>query len=259
VRLVSVSRLCLGLALVAFATMGCGDSVLLDLPQQQTAAHPCEVGAELELTPLDDFESGGEADFSYFANPDDPSGHTDTTPPGADPNSAGLLEVNRCPGTPAASVYALHLSGAGYVTYGPNLGWTIGHEQADARDYSSYSGVAFWARTESTEPQTIQLVLNDAYTFPVDTAADRRCVLASADTPPPAPGTGCWNGGLTVRTLSNEWRLYTVDFSEFRQDDWGQRSPGGRPDLTQLLSIELHFAVESAFDLWIDDIALFRR
>ncbi len=250
---------CCGLMLAALCAVGCGDSVLLDLPERQVAAHPCDVASGLELTPLDDFESTTEADFSYFANPDDPSGHTDTNPPGADPNSAGLLEVNRCPGTPAASVYALHLKGAGYVSYGPNLGWTIGHELSEARDYSEYSGVAFWARTEATDPQTVQLVLNDAYTFPVDTASDRGCVLASPDTPPPVPGTGCWNGGVALRSPSNEWRLYTVDFSEFAQQDWGQKSPGGRPDLSQLLSIEFHFPVESAFDLWIDDIALFQR
>lgn len=246
-------------ALGTLATTACGESALLDLPERQTAAHACDVGSGLELTPLDDFESTSGAEFSYYANPDDPSGHTDTTPPGADPNSAGLLEVNRCSGTSAASVYALHLSGAGYVTYGPNLGWTIGHELADARDYSAYSGVAFWAKTEATEQQTVELVINDAYTFPVDTAADRKCVLASADTSPPAPGTGCWNGGVALRSPSNEWRLYTVDFSEFVQEDWGQTSPGKQPDLTQLLSIELHFPIESSFDLWIDDIALFKR
>lgn len=254
-KLVSVSRVFGGLLLLT----GCGESALLDLPEQESGAHPCEIGEQLELTRLDDFESGGEADFSYFANPDDPAGHTDTTPPGADPNSAGLLEVNRCPGTPAASVYALHLSGAGYVTYGPNLGWTIGHELGEARDYSAQSGVSFWAKTDSTEPQTIELVLQDAYTFPVDTAAERRCVLASPDTPPPAPGTGCWNGGVALRSLTPEWRLYTVDFSEFRQETWGQTSPDGRPDLRQLLSIEFHFPIQAAFDLWIDDIALFKR
>jgi hypothetical protein len=83
--------------------------------------------------------------------------------------------------------------------------------------------------------------------------------LASPDTPPPAPGTGCWNGGVALRSLTPEWRLYTVDFSEFRQETWGQTSPDGRPDLRQLLSIELHFPIQAAFDLWIDDIALFKR
>jgi hypothetical protein len=238
---------------------GCSQSVLLDLPEQGTGPHPCDVAAKLSLTPLDDFESTSGANFSYFANPDDPSGHTDTTPAGADPNSAGLVEVNRCPGTPTASVYALHLKGAGYTTYGPNLGWTVGHELGEARDFSDQSGLAFWARTDSTELQTLQLVINDAYTFPVDTATDRRCVLASADTPPPALGTGCWNGGVSTRSPSSDWRLYTVDFGEFVEQTWGQKSPGGRPDLTHVLSIEIHFPIESAFDLWIDDIALFKR
>ncbi|HVY26438.1 MAG TPA: hypothetical protein VHB79_07780 [Polyangiaceae bacterium] len=240
--------------------LGCGgESVLLDLPENQTAAQPCDVGKQLTFTPLDDFESTSDANFNYYANPDDPSGKTITDPPGADPNAAGLQEVDRCPGSPQASVYALHVSGSGYVTYGPNLGWTIGNSSDEARDYSGQSGVAFWARTDSTEPQVITLTLNDVYTFPVDDVASRHCVLATPDTPPPSAGTGCWNGGQTTRSLSNNWRLYTADFSEFTEQTWGAQSPGGRPDLKHLLSIEFHFPVAASFDLWIDDISLFKR
>lgn len=236
-----------------------GESALLDLPPNQGAAEACDVGQKLTFTPLDDFESTNVANFSYFANPDDPSGHTVTDPPGADPNSAGLKEVDRCPGTPQASSYALHLAGGGYVTYGPNLGWTIGTTSDKARDYSAQSGVSFWARTDSTEPQVVTITLNDTYTFPVDDVAARHCVLAAPDAPVPVAGTGCWNGGNTTRVPSHNWRLYTLDFSEFVQQTWGAESPHGRPDLTHLLSIEFHFPIDAAFDLWIDDISLFKR
>lgn len=247
-------------ALVACcSSLGCGGSELLDLPPAPTGEQPCNVGQRLAFTPLDDFESTSEANFSYYANPDDPSGRTLTEPPGADPNAAGLTEVNRCAGTPQASVYALHLTGGGYVTYGPNLSWTIGTASGQARDYSAQSGVSFWARTDSTEPQLLTLTLQDVYTFPVDDVAARHCALAEPGAPAPALGTRCWNGGVTTRTLTNEWRLYTADFSEFVEQTWGAQSPGGKPDLTHLMSIELHFPVSSSFDLWIDDIALFKR
>jgi hypothetical protein len=239
--------------------LGCGESALLDLPQAETSAHACDVGGALVLSPLDDFESTTEANFSYYANPDDPAGRTITDPPGADPNSAGLIEVNRCAGTARASVYALHVAGGGYVTYGPNLGWTIGTTSEKARDYSQYSGVAFWARTDSTEPQVVTLTVQDAYTFPVDDVAARHCALAEPGKPAPALGTRCWNGGNTTRTLSNEWRLYTADFSELTEQTWGAQSPGGKPDLTRLLSIEFHLPINASFDLWIDDISLFTR
>jgi hypothetical protein len=239
---------------------GCGgESALLDLPENQTAEQPCDVGSALTLTSLDDFDSSGEASFSYYANPDDPSGKTITDPPGSDPNVAGLKEVDRCTGTPQASAYALHLAGGGYVTYGPNLGYTIGTKSDQARDYSNQSGVYFWARTDSTEPQVVTLTVQDVYTFPVDDVEARHCALASPDAPPPALGTGCWNGGVTTRTISNHWRLYTADFSEFTEQTWGAQSPGGRPDLSRLLTIEFHFPVEASFDLWIDDIGLFQR
>jgi hypothetical protein len=156
-------------------------------------------------------------------------------------------------------VYALHVAGGGYVSYGPNLGWTIGTTSDAARDYSQHSGVAFWARTDATEPQVVTLTVQDAYTFPVDDVAARRCALAQPGEPAPALGTRCWNGGNTTRTISNEWRLYTADFSELVEQTWGAQSPGGKPDLTRLLSIEFHFPINASFDLWIDDIALFAR
>jgi hypothetical protein len=101
--------------------------------------------------------------------------------------------------------------------------------------------------------------VQDAYTFPVDDVEARHCALATPGKAAPAQGTGCWNGGSTTRTLSTEWRLYTADFSELVEQTWGAQSPGGVPDLTRLHSIEFHFPINASFDLWIDDIALFKR
>src|SRR5262245_57307810 len=156
-------RLALGLSLLA---AGSGESALLEMPVAATDAHPCDVGAALELTPLFDFEAVRTAQFYYFANPDDPEGHTDVEPPGSDPNSSALVEVNRCPDTPATSAYALHVAGGDYVSYGPNIGWTISDSAAEAMDLRAESGVAFWARTDTSAGQTLEIVVNDVYTFP---------------------------------------------------------------------------------------------
>jgi hypothetical protein len=247
----------LTLALVWFAA-GCGESTLLEQPEPSTEAHPCEVGASLALTALFDFEAVRSAEFYYFANPDDPQGHTDVQPPGSDPNSTALVEVDRCTGTPAASAYALHVSGGGYVSYGPNIGWTISDSASGALDVSAESGVAFWARTDSSEVQSLEIVVNDVYTYPVLEPELRQCELESPDYLPPL-GQRCWNGGKSLRVLSPAWRLYTVDFSELVQDTWGTQSPGGKPDLTRVLSIEFHLPALLDFDLWLDDIAFFRR
>jgi len=248
-------RFLLGLSLLV---AGCGESTLLDLPEAATGAHPCDVGAALELTPLFDFEAVRVAQFYYFANPDDPEGHTDVEPPGSDPNASGLVEVNRCADTPAASAYALHVSGGDYVLYGPNIGWTISDSASGALDVQAESGVAFWARSDRSTGQTLEIVVNDVYTFPVVELELRQCELETPDYVPPL-GRRCWNGGKSVRVLSTEWRLYTVDFSELVQDTWGTRSPGGKPDLSGVLSIEFHLPAAQDFDLWLDDIAFFRR
>ncbi len=244
--------------LLAAALLGCGESALEGEPLPATGAHPCDVGQSLTFTPLFDFEAVSEASFYYYANPADPEGHTDVEPPGADPNTAALVEVNRCPGSTWQSAYAIHLVGGGYVTYGPNFGWTIGESVSAARDVSLESGVSFWAKTELDTLQNLQIVVNDVYTFPVVEEDQRKCELATDDYLPPL-GQRCWNGGVGYRALSKEWRLYTVDFSELVEDTWGTRSPGGQPDLTRVLTVEFHFPVEESFDVWLDDIAFFRR
>jgi hypothetical protein len=253
----TTSERVLALALLGFSA-GCGESTLLEEPVASTGEHPCEIAAGLSLTPLFDFEDVRTAQFYYFANPDDPSGHTDVVPEGSDPNTSALAEVSRCPGTAAASAYALHVQGGDYVSYGPNIGWTISESAEGAMDVSAESGIAFWAKTDSASLQTLELVVNDAYTYPVAEPELRSCELETENYVPPL-GARCWNGGKSLRVLSRSWRLYTIDFSELVQDTWGTRSPGGKPDLRQVLSIEFHLPVLSDFDLWLDDIAFFRR
>ena len=98
----TANELGLALGLVVFAA-GCGESTLLEQPEPSVEAHACEVGASLGLTALFDFEAVRTAQFYYFANPEDPQGHTDVEPPGSDPNSTALVEVDRCAGTAAAT------------------------------------------------------------------------------------------------------------------------------------------------------------
>jgi hypothetical protein len=248
-------RLALGLVVLC---VGCGESTLLDEPVPTTDEHACDVGTGLELTPLFDFEAVRTAQFYYFANPDDAEGHTDVVPEGSDPNTSALAEVNRCPGSAAASVFALHVAGGDYVSYGPNIGWTIAESALGAMDVSAESGIAFWAKTDSADVQSLELVVNDVYTYPVVEPELRECQLETPDYLPPL-GARCWNGGKSLRVLSQGWRLYTIDFSELVQDTWGTRSPGGRPDLGRVLSIEFHLPAVLDFDLWLDDIAFFRR
>ena len=58
---------CGGLVLAALLAAGCGDSTLLDLPERQTAAHPCDIASQLELTPL---TALGQAPRAPFSSPD---------------------------------------------------------------------------------------------------------------------------------------------------------------------------------------------
>jgi hypothetical protein len=262
----------LGLLVVvgSFATMGCaGDSVLEGLPADtRDELSTCETAAGLELELLNDFDSAQQASFTFYANPDDPSGTVCDfsgcgkypKPGQAGPDPGAPVETEAAAETAGCrSGYAVHLQGGGYVSYGPNFGWSVGANAADAVDVSRFSGVSFWAKGGSGAEQ-IQVMLYDTTTYPVAEAEQRRCVEATP-TQVPAPGTGCYNGGRAdrVTSASGSWHFYAVDFDEFKQDIWGARTPSGRPDLEHLMRVELKLPVADTFDIWIDNLAWFTR
>lgn len=77
---------------------------------------------------------------------------------------------------------------------------------------------------------------------------------------------GCDKYGAN-RSMSGDWQFFSIDFSEFRQSGWGMpvttppMDPNGLPaeiDKSQLRSLNFLWTT-GVWDVWIDDIALFRR
>ncbi len=261
---------CYALVALCLQANGCAvDSVLSDLPADtRDTLSTCATESAVQLELINDFDGVQQSSFTFYANPDDPSGTVcDLTGCGKYPQPG---QVGPDPGAPAEAVAtpetagcrsgnAVHLQGGGYVTYGPNFGWSAGAGAADAIDVSAFSGVSFWAKGGSGA-QKLQVMLYDTHTYPVAEQDQRRCVEATASAIP-APGTGCYNGGHSERVLSTSgaWHFYTLDFSEFKQDTWGAQSPGGRPDVQRLMRVELKLPLGDSFDLWVDNLAWFTR
>ncbi len=258
------------LAALSLPLSGCAvDSVLSDLPAD-TRDIPSTCATEARVRPelLNDFDGVQQSNFTFYANPDDPSGTVcDLTGCGKYPQPG---QVGPDPGSPVEALAttettscrsgnAVHLQGGGYVTYGPNFGWSVGAGAVDAVDVSAFSGVSFWAKAGSGV-QKVQVVLYDTHTYPVAELELRRCTEATPSSTP-ALGTGCYNGGHTERVLSvgGAWHFYTLDFDEFKEDTWGARSPNGRPDLHRLMRVELKLPLGDSFDIWVDNLAWFTR
>jgi hypothetical protein len=142
-------------------------------------------------------------------------------------------------------------------------------------DLSSYSGLVFWAKTNETQERRIRIMVHDLNSDP----RHGRCNDPSLPGYP-ASGDPCYNGFLTTRQLSDEFKQYEIDFSELRRDPtWGYQ-PGDTLDLTKIYLIvfqvsSLHCASEVGakcvvgvdgennaalnFDFWIDDLYLVKR
>lgn len=59
-----------------------------------------------------------------------------------------------------------------------------------------------------------------------------------------------------MTVVGPDWQLFALPFSELRQAGWGRSSPA--LDVAALRSLTLLFP-EGVWDIWIDDIAYYRR
>jgi hypothetical protein len=241
-----------GIALSSVVSGCTAPSVLDQLPVEVRSEQPCDVGTKfgLQQQSMTNFENaqadivlgspGAGKQWSYYGN------RTGTSPvPGV------AAEIKRCPD----SAFGWHIQGGGYIGYGPNFGVQFGTARGDAVDLHAFSGFGFWAKATGSTP-ALQILVDDIYTFPVD---DQSACLQATDTQPAPLGRGCYDGGLASRTVNDVWRLYTVDFSELKEDTWGAMSPAGRPDLEHVMDIQLKFPMQDNFDITFDDFVWFRR
>jgi len=126
---------------------------------------------------------------------------------------------------------------------------------------TAYAGITFWARAESPGGRALRVQVNDANTDPRGGVCQEKNDTAS---------DYCYNGfGVPVQ-LTDAWRRYTLDFSQFEQrSGWGYHPPDGidwsrvftmsfEMDLPSCSSSGLTMCAggepELSFDIWIDDL-----
>ena len=117
-----------------------------------------------------------------------------------------------------------------------------------SEDFSGWDGLVLWARVAPGSEAYLRVRAADG------TVDDKGCVC-NPFTDQNDSSTGCDKWGSFI-VLDNTFRAYLVPFDGMQQGGWGYKSDF--LDRSNLFSIGFEWG-RGAWDLWIDDVAFYRR
>lgn len=117
-----------------------------------------------------------------------------------------------------------------------------------AEDTSDWDGIVLWGRKGPGSQSTVRVRVSDAET-------DEAGCICNPYTNQNDTSDGCDKFGKHV-TLDGNFRAYLVPFDEMQQGGWGR--PASGIDRSNLFSVAIEYG-RGAWDLWIDEIAFYRR
>jgi len=145
-----------------------------------------------------------------------------------------------------ASTYALHTTAAGFTKAGAQVDVDINRKGATRNTYdaSAYSALQFYAKVASGSPTLVHVAVPDVHTD----LGGKLCT---------ATGQSCYDHFAKDLTLTTDWALYTVKFSDLTQQGWGNN---GVDALDAAAVYGVYFSwTTAAMDLWIDDLAFVKK
>ncbi|HEY4015844.1 MAG TPA: hypothetical protein VGM06_21035 [Polyangiaceae bacterium] len=261
--------------------------------QRLPYALDCDAGAPYTISVYESYELNDPSNLApWYAAGDFTPGATLTTSPNGSTLPATRIEGNgRC-----GSQYALLLESHGHHDWGSTFGdYRIGTYSTPAPlDVSQYEGVSFWARdpgytSRYDGPTTKSIALNlidvhgtagiatgfmvtydggactnyvfdggGAMNIPVSTATGLTPTGSMPVSGIVYPADACDNALFTLPiVLSDEWQLYTIPFTAFKESALPNREPNGL-DVTALMSFTISVPKEEQLELWIDDFGFYR-
>lgn len=234
-----LSKLVTTLLITLAAPYGCGgepDSPALapDVSPDPFACNaPTDLG--LEEAMIEDFELGVATDF--YTNADGTPGSSVIPAAGISSPPASSIEGGRC----GVSTQALRMQAAGLEDWGMAFGLEL-----EASDVQSWDGFSFWARRGPASARSLFFSVTDAGTIPSDDTCDEEPEDLVDKCDPYGAGIG----------LEESWRYFAIPFSDLRQRGFGV--PTESLDVRSVQG--LSWAAEPGdWDVWIDDLALYRR
>ena len=179
----------------------------------------------------------------------------------AKPVPADKISGGRC-----GSQYAFHVISGPFTKWGGQLGMNLNPPKCVTSDCppdsapvegGPYDGVSFWARVVPPSGAPIRLQIAESHTdnkYPETGDAGPPCqnfAFVSAQN----LGLGCDTFGTFV-DLTQNWQFIMLPFEEMRQEGWGKRAPFF--DIRHISNITFFYGPGS-WDIWIDDIAFYKR
>jgi hypothetical protein len=246
----------------------------------------CNALDNYDLEPIDDFETG--AGTGWYTNNDRSA--VQDPPPDSDPVPGAAIPGGRCLGVAGQnSHYGIHIRSGVLADFGGVLGHNMRRrldvspcpitpcfnrtppprptgpcgfgmgtpEQANGSagcvtgaDASQWDGIVVWARKGEGSGSSVRVHVSDKNTDDSNQACVCNPYTNQNDTT-----DGCDKFGSYI-VLDGTWRPYFVPFNEMQQGGWGRPSSG--LDTSGLFSLAIDYG-RAAWDLWIDDIAFYRR
>jgi len=148
---------------------------------------------------------------------------------------------------------AIRVTGSGWSDWGAGFGFDLHYDTSLSKetpyDVSAYKGMTFWARIGETSVNTVRFAMGDQWSRPDGGHCDvtlTNGTTASYDT-----------FGSSV-TLTPSWQRFVLLFDHLQQRSFGWPEPMGL-ETTTAMNVEFAIPPSSpVFDIWIDDIALFK-
>jgi hypothetical protein len=139
----------------------------------------------------------------------------------------------------------------------PEIGpCSIGEPSSPARlgcepvfDTSTWEGIVFWGRVAPGSETSIRVRASDYLTD------DKACACNSYSQQNDA-SDGCDKFGVFPEPLNGNFQARFASFAEMQQGGWGQ--PSERLQSSALYEIAFEYG-RGAWDLWVDDVGLYRR
>jgi hypothetical protein len=114
-------------------------------------------------------------------------------------------------------------------------------------DASAYTGVAFWAKTNTKTSISILVAFPSTQTDPTGGNCD------------PSPGAEkiekCDDHFAASVLLGTDWSYFKLPFSKTAQTGWGK--PYAALDVTSLLGLQWRLGANTDFDFVVDDIQFY--
>lgn len=197
----------------------------------------CEADDDLELLYVQDFEKGIATNF--YVNADGTEGSEVHPPLGTSSPGATEIEGGRC----GSSLRGFRMTGEGLRIWGMVFGFNYFD---GTRDLSEWEGVSFWARRGSGDSG------RSLFFSVFDPLTENRGGCCDSDSEVLSEKCDAYGTGVG---LDEEWRHFAIPFSALRQRGFGVATDG----LLTSRIVGFNWAADRGnWDVWIDDIALYR-